>query len=203
MMGKLLFLDFLDRFFSSILYNKLLGFLISQFAIHSGMHSEAVSSLIWTLSPIIVSVGSSLLTFPLRNFLFTHFVRVRLYERIENDALKRLEEEKRYPNSEVRNESFSTAVTRMRKKCSQRQLYLMEDEAPPHDPDAVCGLIENMCHHLLHDEVRDYLRSTVDLDGFAALYNGFSVYVSSIFASVLVGASLRVTVRFIKAHASH
>ncbi|EPY15757.1 hypothetical protein STCU_11787 [Strigomonas culicis] len=193
------------------LFNKLFPLLLAESIISNYMNAKGFcyffhrvgasksplrAWLLVNVYPIGISLLSAALTYPVLNFSFTHFVRVRLYERLEVEARRRLEEEQTYPHhhSAITNDSFNRTLRTMKSKCSQRQLYI-EDTDDEHDPDALCHLIEQSCTHLFHEEVREYIRCGIDLDGFLSLYRGFPMFVASVVASSLLAGVVRMAVR--------
>lgn len=102
---KVIFIEFLSRYFSSVVCNMLVSRLYSYLAAKNSssvadgggvenLRSCVQSSLLRRGAPLAVAIGVSLITYPLATLPFLHFMRLAHYEYLRREsAVKRLDAE--------------------------------------------------------------------------------------------------------------
>lgn len=211
--ARLFLLEFSCRYVSSLVNNKLLGYVTSAVHRHSQLdHSVGPTAsqhfLLYIASPLLVSSAVGLLTYPLTTFPFVHFVRVRYYERqgmlTSADTLQSSDVADDYPP--VRSRSMS----RGRKSASR-------DRADGQVTDVEGFWWEDMLRVVFHWEVRNYLwtvahrprtapppPTTVENQDLASsteahcarLYRGYGLMIISTIVSVALSKSINSLVSF-------
>lgn len=183
---KLLVIEFTSRYFTSVVYNYVLSLYynrrMSPLYRNRWYHTGVVGILVGRGFPLCLSLAVSLVTYPLINFSFVHFFRVKHYERLRQQAIfSKVQEQRR---------GYLSCDTSRRNSLQSSDL---ENERPRRERHLKSSValgswwIESMFMNMCHVDVQEFLSSTIEKRGVFAIYSGFGAYALHLFASSIVG----------------
>lgn len=193
LVNKLMLLDFAGRYISSLFFNKAIGYLYDKLMSDDGKgasDSRAMAVLMRVVPPL-VSICYGLLTYPVVNLPFSHFVRVHLHEREAAAKAKAKEEEREYlelRRTSVDNNLNGTSSGANKSFAGSRSVRLSAYPRPEDNEDTLW--IDRIVELLCHWDVRDYLYFTYEQWGIRGLYRGYSMQVATITMGVVCGATI-------------